>query len=325
MKSTIINQSGLDLNDNEKFELVLKYYNLWEPEGHYMIVCPFHGDNNPSMSINLIEGKFYCFGCNAVGDVYDFIKYANKDKSPFEQMRILSSIINNKKISKELLISNDINYKANKTKNIKADKDYYYNLKVVDWFNVETEDEYKVKKYLKQRGYKPKILNETGCKLNDDSNYPILFPIFDNEIFRGYIKRTMSRRIAKQRKYMYNTGFRRSCVLAGDYDNDVVIIVEGLLDKIKANQLGLKYVAATLGWKLSEKQKQKLIKSGVKKIICATDNDEAGRRGYRYLKSLDQFEVVRLHYPKFVKDMGDVDKQIYKQVLKQQIQKHGGF
>lgn len=35
--------------------------------------CPFHEDQNPSLSVNLDHGGFICFGCGACGgDVLDF-------------------------------------------------------------------------------------------------------------------------------------------------------------------------------------------------------------------------------------------------------------
>jgi hypothetical protein len=36
---------------------------------HGMAVCPFHQDRNPSMKV---DERFYCFGCQATGDVIDF-------------------------------------------------------------------------------------------------------------------------------------------------------------------------------------------------------------------------------------------------------------
>jgi hypothetical protein len=37
------------------------------------VLCCFHDDKNPSLSINLISGGFYCFGCGAKGgDVIAF-------------------------------------------------------------------------------------------------------------------------------------------------------------------------------------------------------------------------------------------------------------
>ena len=42
------------------------------------VKCPFHGDCNPSLSLNLVTGSFKCFGCGANGnDIVDFhrLKY----------------------------------------------------------------------------------------------------------------------------------------------------------------------------------------------------------------------------------------------------------
>ncbi len=36
-------------------------------------LCPFHPDKNPSFSVNLRQGKFFCFSCGASGgDIIDF-------------------------------------------------------------------------------------------------------------------------------------------------------------------------------------------------------------------------------------------------------------
>lgn len=37
-----------------------------KPNG--MSLCPFHNDHNPSMKV---DSRFYCFGCQATGDVID--------------------------------------------------------------------------------------------------------------------------------------------------------------------------------------------------------------------------------------------------------------
>ncbi|SNX52987.1 CHC2 zinc finger domain-containing protein [Thermoanaerobacterium sp. RBIITD] len=43
---------------------------------HYFILCPFHADKNPSLAI--YEDVYHCFGCQAHGDVIDFVsRYFN--------------------------------------------------------------------------------------------------------------------------------------------------------------------------------------------------------------------------------------------------------
>jgi DNA primase len=37
-------------------------------------LCPFHGEKSPSFSINTEQGVYYCFGCQASGDVITFVR-----------------------------------------------------------------------------------------------------------------------------------------------------------------------------------------------------------------------------------------------------------
>lgn len=312
--------SQLDtINKHDDFIKVLEYYDIFQPISKYKIICPFHGDVNPSMIINLENDFFYCFGCQAHGSTHELLKYFNPDNTKFENLILLNKIRKGVKVERQINI-----VKNEKKKNINAARDYYFNLKKVNWRHAETQEIEKAKSYLRKRGFNSKVLSDFDCRLNENNNYSIIFPIKDNGVFRGYVCRTTVKEVEKKRKYLYNSGFRRAKTLAGRYDNDVVIVVEGFLDMVKACQMGLKFVVASLGWKMSEQQLIKLKRKGVKKIICALDNDECGRKGYYFLKSKKMFEVIRLHYPKGIKDFGDVNKKIYNKYLKKQIERNGG-
>jgi len=54
-------------------EVVGQYISLRRAGKEYIACCPFHEDKHPSFSINEEEGVFYCFGCGATGDVFDFL------------------------------------------------------------------------------------------------------------------------------------------------------------------------------------------------------------------------------------------------------------
>ncbi len=68
-------QGGIDLN---VFEAVKQSVTTRQAAEHYgihvgrngMCVCPFHADKNPSMKL---DRRFHCFGCQADGDVIDFV------------------------------------------------------------------------------------------------------------------------------------------------------------------------------------------------------------------------------------------------------------
>ena len=55
---------------------------------NHMAVCPFHDDHNPSLSIDIENGLFNCFGCNASGSIYDFyaMKHNLNVRSDFPQI-----------------------------------------------------------------------------------------------------------------------------------------------------------------------------------------------------------------------------------------------
>lgn len=53
-------------------DLARRYVEL-RPMGNRLVApCPFHQETKPSFSINADEGTYYCFGCQAAGDIFDF-------------------------------------------------------------------------------------------------------------------------------------------------------------------------------------------------------------------------------------------------------------
>ncbi len=41
--------------------------------GQVSVLCPFHDDRRPSLSVNLDRKLFHCFACQAKGDILDFV------------------------------------------------------------------------------------------------------------------------------------------------------------------------------------------------------------------------------------------------------------
>lgn len=53
-------------------EMVRRYVDLRQVGGRWTGPCPFHQETKPSFSVNPELGHYYCFGCQASGDVIDF-------------------------------------------------------------------------------------------------------------------------------------------------------------------------------------------------------------------------------------------------------------
>ena len=68
------------MNEGEKLARVLMHYRLITDTYslQYKIVCPFHADQNPSMLVDLSDGRWFCFGCQKSGDAQSFVKLMEK-------------------------------------------------------------------------------------------------------------------------------------------------------------------------------------------------------------------------------------------------------
>ena len=222
---------------------------------------------------------------------------------------------------------NKISYKEG----IQTAKEYYENLPTPNWYKTSlvpsvTEESIMCKRYMHKRGFSATLLKQVGAKPSLNKYYPIIFPLLENGIFRGYVMRTFDKQIEQERKYMYNRGFKRERVLVGTYGKrhtgfDTVLLVEGFLDSLKARAIGIPFVVAILGWKISATHLEKLKRAGIKQIVCGFDNDASGRKGYEYLKLVQKqqkwFKLYRIRYPKSMKgaksmestkDFGEINK-----------------
>lgn len=53
-------------------DMARRYVELRSVGSRLVAPCPFHQETKPSFSINEEQGTFYCFGCQASGDLFDF-------------------------------------------------------------------------------------------------------------------------------------------------------------------------------------------------------------------------------------------------------------
>ena len=128
----------------------------------------------------------------------------------------------------------------------------------------------------------------------------------------------MRKDIERRRKYLYNEGFSRATTMCGQYGKqDYVIVVEGYMDRLKFVQNGITNVVAVLGWKMSKQQEDKLKAAGITRVISALDNDECGRKGTMYLKTIfGTGNVIRWKYLKGIKDPGDMKPEQFQKMYK---------
>lgn len=304
-----------DYNSPEYMAKVLDSYGLDFTQ--HKVMCPFHGDINPSMSVDLAKSRVYCFGCQKSYTALQFVEAAEPNLNRLQVYSRMAEIAKGKKIDlKPQHIRDNSNYDFAKL--LTQAKDYYYNLPKMDWVydykNHKRQDKPELY-YLLDRGFSPRLLNVCGAKVNFNEWYPIIFPIMDNGSFKGWLCRTTRKDVEAKRKYLYNKGFRRSTCLCGKYNNkSPLVLVEGYTDMLKLRQAGLKNVVATLGWKMSKEQRQLLSEKNITHVVSAFDNDDAGRQGDIYIRTLGFSKVDKWIFGKKHKDPGDQTSKDIKKI-----------
>lgn len=310
--------------DGKDLAKVLIYYGIIGDVtvSEFNIVCPFHDDINPSMRIKLTDGTFYCFGCEATGNAYDFVKKVHPELNDIQALVVLEKILKSNEI-KKLEIKYRTKRRMQNGQALIEAKDYYYGLRTTDWNNPTNREEKQVLEYMKQRGFDARALNIARCKSSYSVAYPILFPIFDNGSFKGWVARTTNKYVERKRKYLYNEGFSKRNTICGAYENGkIVFLCEGYMDYLSLRTRGhLKNVCAILGWHISDEQVKKLKDANVHTVVSVLDNDKCGNKGTEYLKNF--FEVIRFDYPVERKDPGEMTEEEIVNALSRTKQKIG--
>lgn len=271
-----------------------------------MIVCPLHDEQNASMQINISRGTYYCFGCDAHGNIVDLVARVSNVNS----LQALHKIT---QLAKELDIE-DIWRAASEApavdkKRLRRDAHaFFYSLPQPSW-------EYIRSNYMLARGFTPATLVQWDVRINTTSKYPVVVPITEQGVFRGYVAR---RTDGGEPKYLYNKGLQKRSIVAGGMRAGTVMVVEGVLDAMMARQHGYSNTCALLGWKCSAAQAEK-IQSYATIVVCATDNDAAGEKGYEALRKVLKVPVLRFAFPVGRKDICDMPKAEFRAALRKTV------
>lgn len=132
----------------------------------------------------------------------------------------------------------------------------------------------KLKDYLKKRGYKESLIDET-LSLNKGigSTHRLTIPYRSGGAIKGFKFRTIG---GHSPKYLNSTGLDRKgglFNLSGIKGDKDVVIVEGELDSLSATARGVDNVVATGGSSISPEQIQDAIKRGAKSFTLCFDRE----------------------------------------------------
>ena len=259
----------------------------------FNISCPFHVDELPSCSINVLLGKWICFAGGGQGALVTFIsKVTGQDIQKVQQ-----SIANN-------AVEFDFDFFENEfpSKEELSGVEYPGQRRVVP-------------EWIFDRGFSREILKAWDCGINNYGD--LIIPIYDaKQRLVGW----MERRIDATPKYLYSKGLRKSQLLFGEHkiqSTQTICITEGALDTMWLNQNGYTSVAL-LGASFSYTQQNRLKALQPEEIVLCLDNDDTGQKASNVINSCmkDSCMVSWIELPTQVKDVQEIRQQtLLKQVI----------
>lgn len=298
---------------NDIVDVVSQYVKLTRKGSSYFGLCPFHNEKTPSFSVTPGKQMYYCFGCGAGGNVFNFImEYENytfgealkhlADRAGVELPKIeYSREVRQKAEEKAELL--EINKQAAQY--------FYYQLRTekgqrgYEYLKGRGLSEETMKKfglgysqraggglyhYLKSKGYTDERLRESGL-FNVDERHGmydkfwnrVIFPIMDvNNRVIGFGGRVMGDGKPKYLNSPETKIFDKSRNLYGlniarTSRRRYLILCEGYMDVIAMHQAGFTNAVASLGTALTSGHAS-LLKRYTQEVLLLYDSDEAGIR-----------------------------------------------
>lgn len=317
---------------------VIDNYVKLNPRGkNFFGLCPFHDDNNASMSVAKDKQIYTCFSCGATGNVFKFIEdienisFIEAVKKCADIVNIKLDIkVNNSKINEKFKNLYDIYEDTTKlyhqiliSENGKEAREYLKNRQINDdiintfRIGLSLKDRLIITKSMSSKYSKTDIIKTGLVKEGDKGLYDsycnrIMFPLDDingnivgfsgriyNEEDNSKYINTNETDIFKKTETLYNYNRAKNSARRNGY----VIVMEGFMDVIRAHTIGYDNCVATMGTAITEFHAN-LLKKMAKDVYLCFDGDKAGAKAtYSCIEKLKSVGVT----PKIIRLESDLD------------------
>ncbi len=283
-------------------------------------LCPFHTEKTPSFHVQVDRGFYYCFGCHAKGDVFDFVMQT-QSLSFGDALRLLGARVGIEVSAsapeagkrRDLL---DVNKRANAffRSQLSSSATAYLlgrglTRETIDAFEIGYAPESwdGLLKHMLAKGVAEADLLTLGLVIENERGRRydrfrdrIMFPIKD-ALGRvvGFSGRVLGDGTPKYMNSPESEVFRKAELLYGldrarvsIREAGEVVVVEGYTDVMALHQVGMDNAVAALGATLTNEQADALQRLDARTVYLAFDSDEAGQRAI--LSGLDQAVGRRL-------------------------------
>lgn len=291
-------------------DIAASYVNLKRRGKNLVGLCPFHNEKSPSFNIYSENGSFYCFGCQAGGDIITFImKIENLDY--IEAVKFLAQRAGID--MPENGIDDGLSKMRTRVLEVnRATARFFYDSLISLKDNAGLT-------YFKARGLDPKTIRKFGLGYAPDSGFAlvnhlkakgftkdemvqanvagisrngnlydrfrgrVMFPIID---LRGNVIAFGGRILTDEKPKYINTSdtpvYHKSTGLfamniAKNDNGGQIILAEGYMDVIALHKAGFENSVASLGTSFTTEQARMIAKYAQTAVICY-DSDEAGKK-----------------------------------------------
>ena len=295
----------------------------------YVGLCPFHAEKTASFSLNAEEGLYYCFGCQARGDVITFVREV-------EHLDFVGAV---EALAARAGIELRYDDAATTREHQRRSRLVEAMEQAVDWYHerlLKAPDAAGARGYLRSRGYDgdvvrayklgwapdewdalaralrlpEDVLKDTGLgfvnrrgRQQDAFRARVMFPIFD---VRGDPVAFGGRALASGEGPKYKNSpetplYQKSRVLYGlnwskaeMVSSGEVIVCEGYTDVIAFGLARLPRAVATCGTALAEEH-FRVLKNFARRMVLAYDADAAGRAAAERFFEWERRYEIDLH------------------------------
>jgi DNA primase len=322
----IVDDDIVKVRESSDIVAVVSQHTALKRVGHrFQGLCPFHAEKTPSFSVNAEENLYYCFGCQAKGDVITFVR----ETEHLDFVGAVEYLATKAGITLRYTDRNEGESRKQRTKLVDAVA------AAVKWYHerlLTGDDAAGARKYLRSRGYDSelvrqyqlgwapegwdtlakalklpeKLLVDSGLGFINKRGRPtdsfrgrVLFPIFDTQgdpvAFGGRIlpggegpkyKNSAESRIYEKSKVLYGLNWAKAAIV----EADEAIVCEGYTDVIGFARAGLPRAVATCGTALTEEH-VRVLKRFAARVVLAFDADNAGQaaaeRFYEWERTYD--------------------------------------
>lgn len=296
-------------------DLVSEYVKLEKRGRNYIGLCPFHDEKTPSFTVSEDKQICHCFGCKKGGNVFQFtqeiegISFVDAVKALGERVNVKVDVGQNNEQNQ--IASDDL--MMIKMHELMQEYYHYVLMKTVEGeeplkylksrgFTEELLKDRKIgfapdnshfcHDFLQKKGYDIELAYEAGLLSRNEENFSyydrfrdrIMFPLHNAQGRTvGYSGRTYKNQepkylnspetpIFQKRRLLYNVDKARRIIR----QKNEIILLEGFMDVIKADNAGVKQVVASMGTQISQEHIA-FIKKLTSNVTLLFDGDFAGQ------------------------------------------------